>query len=157
MQEMQVRSLGREDPLEKEMATHSGTLVWKLPWMEKPGRLTVHGVPKSGTQLSDFTFTFSLSFLGASRMPHPLQQGAPSISSVFPRHIWSQLCSKVLLFQTYFALCLLTLDPPPNSPAWLAAWFPGEYGQPLPVGSPGSSLVSELWWCQFIMKSTLAT
>ena len=96
VQEMQVRSLGREDPLEKEMATHSGTLVWKLPWMEKPGRLTVHGVPKSGTQLSDFTFTFSLSFLGASRMPHPLQQGAPSISSVFPRHIWSQLC----LFQS---------------------------------------------------------
>ena len=96
VQEMQVRSLGQEDPLEKEMATHSGTLVWKLPWMEKSGRLTVHGVPKSGTQLSDFTFTFSLSFLGASRMPHPLQQGAPSISSVFPRHIWSQLC----LFQS---------------------------------------------------------
>ena len=69
----------------------------------------------------------------------------------------SSVCSKVLLFQKYFALCLLTLDPPPNSAAWLAAWFPGEYGQPLPVGSPGSSLVSELWWCQFIMKSTLAT
>ena len=34
-----VRSLGREDPLEKEMATHSGTLAWKIPWMEKPGRL----------------------------------------------------------------------------------------------------------------------
>ena len=109
VQEMQVRSLGREDPLEKEMATHSGTLVWKLPWMEKPGRLTVHGVPKSGTQLSDFTFTFSLSFLGASRMPHPLQQGAPSISSVFPRHIWSQLC----LFQSPsfpYIFCSLPVD-----------------------------------------------
>ena len=31
--------LGREDPLEKEMATHSGTLAWKIPWTEKPGRL----------------------------------------------------------------------------------------------------------------------
>ena len=39
MQETQVRSLGREDPLEKEMATHSSTLAWKIPWMEKHGRL----------------------------------------------------------------------------------------------------------------------
>ena len=39
MQETQVRSLGWEDPLEKEMATHSSTLAWKIPWMEEPGRL----------------------------------------------------------------------------------------------------------------------
>ena len=39
MRETQVRSLGREDPLEKEMATHSSTLAWKIPWTEKPGRL----------------------------------------------------------------------------------------------------------------------
>ena len=38
MQETQVRSLGGEDPLEKEMANHSSTLAWKIPW-EKPGRL----------------------------------------------------------------------------------------------------------------------
>ena len=37
--ETQVRSLGREDPLEKEMATHSRTLAWKITWMEEPGRL----------------------------------------------------------------------------------------------------------------------
>ena len=37
--ETQVRCLGWEDPLEKEMATHSGTLAWKIPWTEKPGRL----------------------------------------------------------------------------------------------------------------------
>ena len=36
MRETLVRSLGWEDPLEKEMATHSGTLAWKMPWMEKP-------------------------------------------------------------------------------------------------------------------------
>ena len=34
-----VRSLGQADPLEKEMATHSSTLAWKIPWMEEPGRL----------------------------------------------------------------------------------------------------------------------
>ena len=39
MQEIQVQSLGGEDPLEKEMATHSSILAWKNPWMEKPGRL----------------------------------------------------------------------------------------------------------------------
>ena len=38
MRETRVQSLGREDPLEKEMATHSSTLVWKIPWTEKPGR-----------------------------------------------------------------------------------------------------------------------
>ena len=42
MQETQVRSLGWED-LEKEMATHSSTLAWKLPWMEEPGRLQSMG------------------------------------------------------------------------------------------------------------------
>ena len=39
MQETQVQSLGLEDPLEKEMAPHSSTLSWKIPWMEEPGRL----------------------------------------------------------------------------------------------------------------------
>ena len=39
MQETQVRSPGQEDPLEKETATHSSTLVWKIPWTEEPGRL----------------------------------------------------------------------------------------------------------------------
>ena len=39
MQETQVRSLGQEDPLEKEMAIHSSILAWKTPWTEEPGRL----------------------------------------------------------------------------------------------------------------------
>ena len=51
MQETQVRSLGREDPLEKEMATHLSTLAWKIPWTDEPGGL--HGLAKSQTQLSD--------------------------------------------------------------------------------------------------------
>ena len=37
--ETQIQSLGQEDPLEKEMATHSSILAWKIPWMEEPGRL----------------------------------------------------------------------------------------------------------------------
>ena len=43
MQETQVRSLGREDPLEKEMVTHSSTLAWKIPWIEEPGELQPMG------------------------------------------------------------------------------------------------------------------
>ena len=43
MQETWVQSLGREDPLEKEMATHSSTLAWKIPWTEKPRRLQSMG------------------------------------------------------------------------------------------------------------------
>ena len=39
MQETPVQSLGREDPLEKEMVTHSSLLAWEIPWTEEPGRL----------------------------------------------------------------------------------------------------------------------
>ena len=39
MQETRVQSLSWEDPLEKEMGTHSSILAWKIPWMEEPGRL----------------------------------------------------------------------------------------------------------------------
>ena len=47
MWETQVRSLGWEDTLEKEMATHSSILAWKIPWTEEPGEL--HRVAKSRT------------------------------------------------------------------------------------------------------------
>ena len=42
-QETWVQSLGQEDPLEEEMATHSNILTWKIPWTEKPGRLQFVG------------------------------------------------------------------------------------------------------------------
>ena len=48
MWETWVRSLGWEDPLEKEMATHSSTLAWKILWMEEPGRLQSVGLQKVG-------------------------------------------------------------------------------------------------------------
>ena len=53
MQQIQVRSLGWEDPLEKEMATHSSILAWRIPWTEKPGGLTLHGVSKTQIQLRE--------------------------------------------------------------------------------------------------------
>ena len=48
MWETQVQLLGREDPLEKEMATHSSTLAWKIPWTEEPGRLQPMGLQRVG-------------------------------------------------------------------------------------------------------------
>ena len=48
MQETRVRSLGWEDPLEKEMATHSSTLAWRNPWMEEPGGLQSMGLQRVG-------------------------------------------------------------------------------------------------------------
>ena len=53
MQETQVQSLGWEDPLEKEMATHSSILAWEMPWTEEPGGVEFMGPQKSQTQLSN--------------------------------------------------------------------------------------------------------
>ena len=56
MQETWVRSLGREDPLEKEMATHSSILAWKIPWTEEPG-----GLQSTGSQRVRHDWATSLS------------------------------------------------------------------------------------------------
>ena len=62
MQDTRVRSLGQEDPLEEEMALHSSTLAWRIPWREEPGRLQSMGSQRVGhdwvTSLS-FSFFFS--------------------------------------------------------------------------------------------------
>ena len=57
MQETRVQSLGWEDPLEKEMATHTSTLAWKIPWTEEPGRLQ-----SMGSQRVRHDWATSLSF-----------------------------------------------------------------------------------------------
>ena len=60
MQETWVRSLGWEDPLEKEMAAHSSILAWKTPWMEEPGRLQSIGSQRVSEQLHTHTHTIEL-------------------------------------------------------------------------------------------------
>ena len=60
MQEIRVRILGWEDPLEKEMATHSSTLAWKIPWTEEPGSYSPWGCKELDTT-EQFHFHFSLS------------------------------------------------------------------------------------------------
>ena len=60
VQETWVQSLGQEDLVEKEMATHSSTLAWKIPWTEEPARLQSMG-SHSRTRVSAFPFFLSLS------------------------------------------------------------------------------------------------
>ena len=91
-------SLGQEDPLEKEMATHSSTLAWKIPWMEESGGLQrVHGATKSRTRLGDFTF-FPINWffaLGSQSI------GASASASVLPMtvQVWFPLVLTGLISQ----------------------------------------------------------
>ena len=61
IQEIQVGSLGWEDPLEEEMAIHSSVLAWEIPRTEEPGGAAVHGVAKSQTRLTHTSTCFGQS------------------------------------------------------------------------------------------------
>ena len=69
IRETWVRSLGWEDPLEREMAAHSSTLAWKILWTEEPGGLQSMGL-QSQIQLNDFTFTFCFHALEKEMATH---------------------------------------------------------------------------------------
>ena len=79
MQETWVQSLGREDPLEKEMATHSSILVWRIPWTEEPGGLQSRGLQRVGLDWMTNTFmvivsitTFIIFIIsGLTKLPPP--------------------------------------------------------------------------------------
>ena len=117
------------------MATHSSTLAWKTSWTGEPSRLQSVG-SQWATSLSLFHFPSwePVRCHILSSRGHPAS--VLSSHTTFGVKRRPQLC----LFQSpafsdlYFALSLLTLDPPPNSATWLSAWSPGEYDQPLPVG-----------------------
>ena len=69
MQETRVRSLGRDDPLEKEMAASSITLAWKIPWTEEPGGLPSIGSPRVGRDwVTSLSFSISLGKLSYSNL-----------------------------------------------------------------------------------------
>ena len=84
MQETRVWSLGREDPLEKEMATHSSILAWRIPWRKEPGRLQSMGSQRVKTRLSYFTFK-----LQHARLPCPVPSSRVCSNSC-PLTQWSQ-------------------------------------------------------------------
>ena len=105
MWEIWVHSLGWEDPLEKEMATHSSTLAWKTPWTEELGRL-YHGVAKSRTQLHfHFLKMYRCMSLAASTANYCEMGILPGNENIY----WSEtlfLCSRNLPSVTYFLICV---------------------------------------------------
>ena len=80
--ETQVQSPGREDLLEKEMATHSSILAWKIPWTEKPGRLQSMGHKESDTTSLSVFFHFAEEETGDQRVSGRISTQVP----VFPTH-----------------------------------------------------------------------
>ena len=88
VQETWVRFLGQEDPLEKEIATCSSTVAWKIPWMEKPGRLQSMGHKESAmTERLHFLFTFTHSSILVRRIPWIEEPGGlQSMGSQRVRH-----------------------------------------------------------------------
>ena len=113
MWETRVRSLGQEDPVEKEMAIHSSTLAWRIPWKEEPGRLQS---------------------MGSQRVGHDL---ATSLSVQFSS---VQSLSRVQLFAT---LWTVAYQAPPSmgfsrSEYWSGLPFPSPGDLPDPKIEPGS-------------------
>ena len=117
MRETQVRSLGQEDPLEKEMVIHSSFLAWRIPWMEKPGRLQSTGSRRVGhdwaTSLYTIHYTqFSCSVVSNSLWPQGLwyarlpcpswTPGAYSNSCPSSRWCHPTILSSVISFSSYF-------------------------------------------------------
>ena len=92
-------SLGQEDPLEKEMATHSGILAWKIPWTEEPdGLQSIES--QSWTQLSGFTFTCIPECLVVFPIVFnvSLNKGENEHFQIFPELLFSRACLRGKLF-----------------------------------------------------------
>ena len=108
MRETWVRSLGWEDPLEKEMAIHSSTIAWKIPWTEAPGRLQSMGSQRVG---HDWVTS-------RSRSAKAQQQQKESFSQ--EREVWKLQANSILVLKTSSRMCQIHLglwhgthpDPP---------------------------------------------
>ena len=114
MRETWVRSSGQEDTLEKEMATHSSTPAWKIPWTEEPDRLQSMGL-QSQTRLSDFTFSSARSWsekMSTSGFRYRVEPGrqeqTPALGQMSGSvKYWAGLGSHKATFQQSWAECLL--------------------------------------------------
>ena len=102
--ETPAQSMGGEDPLEKEMETHSSILAWRIPWTEEPGRLQSTELQRVGHNLATECFSlalspsfpissvqFSCSVMSYSLQPHELQYTRPPCPSPTPE-VYSNSC-----------------------------------------------------------------
>ena len=145
MQETWVKSLGQEDSLENEMATHSSTLAWKILWTEKPGA----GYSPWGRKESDTTewlhfLSFLTSFLGrTSRILHKLLTSSDT-------KLWAfqSLCVPSLLSQILIMIYAQWPNPSPSScrqSKWSRA--PVQIRIPDPVTHQLCGLCQATWSC----------
>ena len=112
MQEIWVWSLGQEDPLEKEVTTHSSILAWEIPWTEEPGRLQSMGSQTVRHDLSTKQQKIILllhSILGVSKVTYP-QTGAETLPSNYPSlHVGKGQVFLKTAAMSYYKTCLVSV------------------------------------------------
>ena len=99
MHKTQVQSLGQEDCLEKEMATHSSTLAWKIPWMKEPG-----GLQSTGSQKSDTTEPLHFTFIIGDWNAKGGSQETPGVTGKFGLGVWNEAGQRLIEFSQQNAL-----------------------------------------------------
>ena len=140
MWETQVQSRGWDDPLEKEMATHSSTLAWKIPWTEEPGRLQFMGSQRVGHEWSS-GFSYFLQFKSEFGNKEFMIWATVSSGLVFfwlyrASPLGFLLCGNFSSFTTpspgqvsvpnsFVSFCLLYFVLPPFEENGLPFWVPG--------------------------------
>ena len=160
MRETQVWSLGWEDPLEKEMATHSSTLAWKIPWTEEPGRLQPKGLQRvrHNWATSLYTSLILYTIVFASYFSSPLlplsRSVSPVVTTSFFLYLWA--CFFLFFFRFHlsdyhisFVLFCLTYFTKQNifqihSCYWKVVEFHFLWLISIPLGFPGDSLIKNL-------------
>ena len=138
MRETQVRSLCWEDPLEKEMTTHSSTLAWKIPWMEEHGRLQSMGSQRVGHDWATSLHFTNVSFIFF--IPRRLRYFSKFVNQwvTFFTFVTFVLCS------LFYGLTVVLTDLRAGSNFVLAWRIPG-MGEPGGLPSVGSHRVGHNW------------
>ena len=138
MQKTPVQPLGQENPLEKEMVTHSSVLAREIPWTEEPGGLQSMGLQRVGVNL----VLFSHSVMSDSLWPHGLQPtrlpcpaSPKAFSNSCPLSQWCHpiISSSVVLFSS----CLQSF---PASGSFAVSWFFASGGQSIRASASASVL-----------------
>ena len=99
MQETWVWSLGREDHLEKEMATHSSLLAWEIPWTKEPGGLQYMGSQRVG---HDWVTNNNLT-LACKVLLDPIPTSISSLPTPYPLASWTTILALAVLWRCYFS------------------------------------------------------
>ena len=121
MQGTYIQSLGREDPLQKEMATHSSVPAWRIPWTKEPGMLQSMRSQRVGHDWGTITHSFSsvhfsCLVMSDSLRPHGLQHTRPPCPSPTPG-LYSFMSIESVMQSNHLILCCPLLLPPSIVPS----------------------------------------